>query len=268
MRDIIACGAILAAGTALTLALALTNGAPAIGQGKPLPPEYRAYLTNPGISGAEFVVAPVAGSVDDKLDRAYFKKTRALEKTTRWQLATSDSGRGVLKAFSCAAGIALDNNNAPALVTLLSRYRTDLITATRVSEAARTSRPYERDKGAVCIADKPLATAIGTPAIQSAWGWTVAMIISEGLPDRTGPLMARGRAYGDSAAVCGFASASEVNGGRDLAAAMLARSRAEPGFRADLDVARAQLAALHASGTAPAPADCAAEAQQLAIKLR
>jgi acid phosphatase (class A) len=264
MRYLILSIAIVAGGAAFIA----HGGASAASQGKALPPEYRAYLAAPGVSHTDFIAAPRAGSVEEKADRSYFRETRGLEKSARWPLAVSDSGRGILKAFSCAAGIALDNENASALVTLLSRYRTDLINATRIAEAARTPRPYERDKGAVCIADKPLATAIGTPAIQSAWGWTVAMLISEGLPDRTAQLMARGRAYGESAAVCGFASASEVRGGRDLAAAMLARARGEPAFRDDVEKARAQLAALRNSGTAPVPTDCGAEAQQLAVPLR
>lgn len=256
--------------TALLLAAALASPIPAQTpplqaqpQAKPaggpaLPPEYRAYLGDTGAKLESYVTLPAEGSIADKRDRAAFKESRKLVGTPRWALAQADAGRGILKAFSCAAGINLTPENAGALTTLLSRYRTDLINVTRVVGGNATLRPYERDKGPVCIADKALKTATGTPAIQSAWGWTVAMILSEALPARTDALMQRGRAYGESAGLCGFASISEVLGGRDLAAGVLARARGDAGFSADLAKATAQVGALTTTGMS-VPEGCAAE---------
>ncbi|WP_313803730.1 hypothetical protein [Sphingobium sp.] len=259
----------------LSLALILTSAAliagrpstaQAPGSGPALPPEYRAYLPAPGVDRAT-VAPPVAkDGVQDKADRATFRDRSQSEGSPRWTMAVNDSGRGILKAFSCAAGIGLTNDNAPALVALLSRYRTDLINVTRERADAASLRPFQRDKGPVCLADKALRTATGTPLIQSAWGWTVALILSEALPDRTDALLARGRAYGESAALCGFASASEVTGGRDLAAAMLARSRSDSAFAADLQKARAEIGALSRTAPAPPPADCDAERTALATR--
>lgn len=250
----------------LTVAcLTAVVASPSIGQAPPpgpagpaLPPEYRAYLGESGVHRETYVAMPAARSLADKRDRTAFRETRKLENTPRWTLAQADAGRGILKAFSCAAGINLTNDNSGALVTLLSRYRTDLLRVTRMTEATATRRPYERDKGPVCVTDKALKTATGTPAIQSAWGWTVALILGEALPAHTDALMLRGRAYGESAGICGFASVSEVEGGRDLGAAMLSRARAEPGFAADLAKATAEIGALAHSG-GPAPEGCAAE---------
>ncbi|NOW44721.1 acid phosphatase (class A) [Novosphingobium sp. SG751A] len=221
--------------------------------GPALPPEYRAYLTPLGISRDAIAPAPTHGSPREAYDRAVFAKTRALEGSPRWTLAQADAGRGVMKAFSCAAGLSL-TDRVPALTKLLSRYRTDLINATR----AASPRPYQLEKGATCLSDKPLQTAGGTPMIQAAWGWTVATILAEALPERTDALMTRARAFGESAAICGFAGASEVHGGRDLGSAMLARARALPEFAADLAQAQAELRALAKAGT-PAPEGCAAE---------
>lgn len=250
----------------LSVALALLSTAPltpilaanAQTSGPALPPEYRAYLAGPGVDRSTIAPPVLPNSALDKADRAIFRERSKLAGSERWKAAISDSGKGVLKAFSCAAGISLSNDNAPALVTLLSRYRTDLINVTRERPDAISLRPFQRDKGPVCLADKALTNATGTPLIQSAWGWTVAMILSEALPDRTDALLVRGRAYGESAALCGFASASEVTAGRDLAAAILTRSRSDEAFTADLNRAKAELRLLAAKDSTP-PSDCEGE---------
>ena len=223
-----------------------------------LPPEFRAYLPSASVALADYVPDVIPGSPEDRYDRAAFKATRKLAGSPRWALAQADSGRGALKAFSCAAGVNLTSDNVPALVKLLTRYRTDLINATRLPVAGTAARPYQRDRGAVCIADKALANAGTTPAIQSAWGWTLGLVLAESIPERTDALMARARAYGDSAAICGFASEHEVRGGRELASALLARSRAVADFAQDLTAAKAQVETAARSNGA-APEGCAAE---------
>jgi acid phosphatase (class A) len=223
-------------------------------KGPGLPPEFRAYFIDSGLHRDAISPAPANDSAQDMLDRTIFRQTRALDGSPRWALAQADGGKGALKAFSCAAGVTLTAENVPALVTLLSRYRTDLINLTRTA----SPRPYQRDIGPTCLTDKALTMASGTPTIQSAWGWTLGLILSEAIPARTDALMARARAYGQSAAVCGYASASEVAAGRDLAAPMLARARAQGEFSVDLERARTQIAAIAARG-GPAPEGCEAE---------
>jgi acid phosphatase (class A) len=228
----------------------------AIAQGPALPPEFRAYLPETFVHADTFAQASDAGR---SLDKRVFHETRTLENGPRWTLAQADGGKGILKAFSCAAGVSLDNQNVPALGALLARYRTDLITATKL--ASPLPRPYQTFKGNAClITPQALKTAGGTPMLQAAWGWSVALILSGALPQRAVSLMQRGRAYGESAAVCGLASATETSNGRDLGAVMLARAEADPAFAADLGKARAQIAAAAASPTAIKPEACEAEA--------
>ncbi|WP_068086430.1 phosphatase PAP2 family protein [Novosphingobium rosa] len=227
-----------------------------------LPPEYRAYLAQSGLHREQLAPRPAPGSPRDSADRAFFQQTRKLEGTPRWTQAQADAGKGVLKAFACAAGTTLSAENAPRLVKLLSRYRTDMITLTRIAPQ-EAQRPYQRDKGAVCLTDKALTMAGNTPSIQSAWAWTIGLILGEALPARGDALMARARSYGDSAAICGFASVSEVMAGRDLAGPLLARARAEAEFRTDLAAAQQEVAHVAAQGSAPAEG-CAAEAEATA----
>lgn len=252
--------AIALMGLAMTAPAAPVAHAQAPAPGPALPPEYRAYLADSGLHRAILAPLPAPGSPRDAYDRAVFARTRALAGTPRWTQAQADAGKGVLNAFACAAGTTLSAENAPRLVKLLSRYRTDMINLTRATPQD-PQRPYQRDKGQeggnVCLADKALTMASGTPSIQSAWAWTIGLILSQALPARTDALMARARAYGDSAAICGFASASEVAAGRDLAAPLLARATTVPEFRDDLAAALTDIA--QAAATTPAP-DCTGQA--------
>jgi acid phosphatase (class A) len=86
-------------------------------------------------------------------------------------------------------------------------------------------------------------------------------VLAEVIPDRAAELVARGRAFGDSRRICNVHWLSDIEEGRVVATAVVARLNAEPAFRADVEAARAEVEAL--KGKAPAP-DCALENRALA----
>src|SRR3546814_9374431 len=66
--------------------------------------------------------APVVGDPRYEADRAIFLKTRALQNSDRWRLATRDVSEkpgDLLRDFSCAAGLSLTPEKAPRLTALL-----------------------------------------------------------------------------------------------------------------------------------------------------
>jgi acid phosphatase (class A) len=63
--------------------------------------------------------------------------------------------------------------------------------------------------------------------------------------------------------VCNVHWASDVEESRTIAAATVAKLHSDPAFRADLEAARAEIAAARARGVPP-NRDCAKEAAQLA----
>ena len=69
-------------------------------------------------------------------------------------------------------------------------------------------------------------------------------------------------AYGESRNVCNVHWHSDVVQGRTIGAGVVARMHAEPAFRADLEAARSELAAVRARNAKPSR-DCAAEAAAL-----
>jgi acid phosphatase (class A) len=70
------------------------------------------------------------------------------------------------------------------------------------------------------------------------------------------------RAFGDSRRVCNVHWLSDVEEGRLIAPAVIARLHADPAFVADLEAARAEVGAARKT---PPGRDCAAEAAALAL---
>jgi acid phosphatase (class A) len=205
--------------------------------------------------------APAPGSPRDLEDRAIFKATRALEGSPRWALAQNDVDLripSVLRDFSCAAGVTLTEQNAPALVAILTKLYPDLQSAYGgPKDLYRRSRPYLRDPGPICTQrSKRLDESFDYPSGHATFAWTYGLILAELLPDRTGPILQRARAFGESRAVCGVHSASAVTEARTAASALFAALQASPTFQEDLRSARAQLATIRET---PEPAVCHAE---------
>jgi len=82
-------------------------------------------------------------------------------------------------------------------------------------------------------------------------------------PDRADALLQRGRDFGQSRVVCDAHWQSDVDAGRVISAAAVARLHADPAFRSDLEVARKEVAAARTTPATPA-ANCAAESAALA----
>jgi acid phosphatase (class A) len=74
----------------------------------------------------------------------------------------------------------------------------------------------------------------------TAWSW--GLIMAEARPAKATDVLALARDSGDSRVVCGVHFPSDVEAGRLLGAAMVARLHDLPEFRSDLAKAKAELA--------------------------
>ena len=72
-------------------------------------------------------------------------------------------------------------------------------------------------------------------------------MLGELAPGHASGLLQAGREIGDSRVICGVHYQSDVEAGRKLGAAMVARLHAEPAFEKDLAAAKAELARDHAA---------------------
>lgn len=86
-------------------------------------------------------------------------------------------------------------------------------------------------------------------------GLAAAIAVSAGgaAPAKLGKLVEAGGAIGDSRVICGVRYRSDVEAGRKLGAAMVARLHADPQFLNDLAAAKAEL-----RHSRSAPLNCAA----------
>src|SRR5258708_39871974 len=112
------------------------------------------------------------------------------------------------------------------------------------------ARPFQNSQlKRVCGADKAPAPEENPkdrssyPSGHSSYGWGVAMILAKLKPERAEQLLQRASEYGESRIVCGMHYPSDVESGRVIAAAVVSRLAANPGFTRGLDPARA-----HAGG--------------------
>lgn len=198
---------------------------------------------------------PAPGSPEDQADRRAFLETRALEHTPRWTAAQADAELDPELApalFDCALGARLSGTRPPALVRLFARSLADTVEAwTPAKTRWFRPRPYLEAKGGVCVrTSAEVDQSSAYPSGHAAAGWLWARILSELAPDRAAELMAQGRRIGDSRVVCGLHHPSDVEAGRQLGDALYARLQADPAFQADLEAARAEIAAIRAKGAA------------------
>ena len=213
---------------------------------------------------------PAAGSASFALDEEASRLTMALRGTSRWSMAAEDADLRFPQAagaFSCALNAPITQRNTPHLYVMLRRTLADAGLSTYAAKDHYTrSRPFAANDQPICTPDEDafLRKDGSYPSGHTAIGWAWALILSEIAPEHGGAILARGRAFGESRVICNVHWESDVIEGRFMAAATVARLHAEPAFIADLHAAKAELAAMRASGLHPSR-DCAAEATAMAL---
>ncbi len=212
---------------------------------------------------------PAEGSAALALDEEVNRKSIELRGTPRWELAAKDAELMFPEAagtFSCALGIPITEKDTPHLYMLLRRTLADagLSTYTAKNKYQR-KRPFMKNNEPTCTPDEEedLRKDGSYPSGHTAIGWAWALILTEIAPDRADAILARGRAFGESRNICNVHWHSDVVEGRFMGAAAVARLHADPAFRAEIEAAKAELAAVRAKGLKPTR-DCKAEADALA----
>jgi acid phosphatase (class A) len=214
---------------------------------------------------------PAPGSAEDAADRAAFLAGRALRDGPRWTLAQADDelvAPPALQRFDCAVGASLARRKPPALTRLFNRVLRDVQAAWEPLKTAypRPRPPAVYPTAPICLPRLPqLVDTPAWPSGHAAAGRAWALILAELAPDRAPEILKRGDQFGDSRLVCGMQWVSDVEAGRRLGEAVFAAEAQDPGFRADLEAARVELAAIRARGETNAA--CTAEAAALATPL-
>jgi acid phosphatase (class A) len=262
--------------TRALLLLALLAGCAAVRSPEPPPthlpevrPGYVAGYLQPGQLPDSISLVPVPpkpGSWELGADDAVYKATRALRDTPRWKQAALDAELRFPKAanvFSCTLGIPISEAETPHLNMLLRRIRMDASRANdRAKDHYKRVRPYQAKSETSCTPwEKDHSDSY--PSGHASIGWAWALTLAQVVPDKSDAILARGVSFGTSRYICGAHWRSDVEAGRLVGAATLARLQDDPVFRAQQALARAEIEAARAAG-AKSPLDCEAERRALA----
>lgn len=213
---------------------------------------------------------PRAGTAAHEADVEAHRAMRGLRETPRWGLARADANvqfPPAASTFSCALGVPITQAHMPQLYELLQRTLIDAGQSTlRAKDAYARARPSTVYDEPICVpGDAAALRRSGSyPSGHAAAGWAWALILAELAPERSGPILRRGYEFGLSRAVCGVHWLSDIDAGRTVGAAAVARLHADAEFRAQLERARAEIArAMRTPVGGPAPS-CQAESAALA----
>lgn len=233
-----------------------------------LPPGYLPRTSLPD-SLALLPPPPAEGSAAFARDEEARQSVAALRGSARWNRATSDavlSFPHVAETFSCAAGVAISRESTPRLYGLMGKMMIDVGLSTYgAKDHYKRTRPFVLHQEGTCApGDEAMLRNDGSyPSGHSAVGWGWALVLAEIDPDRSDALLQRGRDFGQSRLVCEAHWQSDIDAGRVIAAATVARLHADATFKADLEAARAEVQSARQANALP-KGDCAAEAASLA----
>lgn len=214
---------------------------------------------------------PLEDSAAFARDEEARQKTIPLRGTARSDLARLDAELNFpqpAENFSCAMGVQIDEQKTPYTYKLMQRVLTDAGLSTYgVKNKYHRVRPFVVHNEGTCWPDQEaLLRSDGSyPSGHTAAGWAWALVLTEVNPERSNELLSRGIAFGQSRVICNAHWQSDVDAGRIMGAATVARLNADPVFLADVEAAREEVKKAKAAGETP-KTDCSAEAATLSEK--
>jgi acid phosphatase (class A) len=207
---------------------------------------------------------PAEASAEAAADLAAYRTTRALRDTSRWALANADDNLKFPKAadvFSCALDMPVSEAATPHLNMLLRRTLLDAGLSTYgAKDHYKRQRPFVALKEGTCApaSETALAKDGSYPSGHAALGWAWGLLLAGIAPDKADAVLQRAHAFGQSRVICGVHWQSDVDQGRVMGAAAVARLQSDPVFTAQVAMARQEVTDARAKG-AKSPLNCSAE---------
>ena len=200
---------------------------------------------NPAVQVDALVFLPPPPEANGALELAERAIVRGPWSAARRQQALEDNAIDPFAAFDAVLGLQFNEAALPATAAVLDRAgRAAGFAGDPVKFAHRRARPFLSD-GAItpCIAnDERLRASFSYPSGHAALGFGWALVLAELVPSRADAIIERGRDFTWSRVVCGVHYPSDVEAGRTVAAAAVARLHGDAEFRRLLDAAQRELA--------------------------
>ena len=192
---------------------------------------------------------PFEGSAAFEADRAANQAILESTDSARREQASMDAilyFPEAMESFNAIIGMQISREATPHLYTLLRRTLSDAALSTyRAKKHYQRPRPFMINGRSTCTPEDESHLTDGSyPSGHAAIGWAWALILCEIFPDKCNQILDRGRAFGDSRAICNVHWQSDVDEGRTMGAATLAMLHSNPVFQANLRAAKKEVKAI------------------------
>ncbi|MGD9980442.1 MAG: phosphatase PAP2 family protein [Hyphomonadaceae bacterium] len=203
---------------------------------------------NPAVQVDATVFLPPPPEANGALELAERGIVRGPWTAERRAQALEDNAIDPFAAFDSVLGANFTAVNFPATTRLLDRAgRAAGFAGDPVKFIYRRARPFLNDSAITpCIPnDERLRASFSYPSGHAALGFGWALVLAELVPSRADAIIERGRDFTWSRVVCGVHYPSDVEAGRIVAAAAIARLHADADFQREFAAARAEIAAAY-----------------------
>ena len=145
----------------------------------------------------------------------------------------------VLANFSPCMGAVLSRTTTPTIAHMLAGL-VNLEATTTAKDYYMRVRPFVLfNEPSLTPEDEPYLRGNGSyPSGHACFGWAVALILAEINPDRQNEIFKYGYEFGQSRVICGVHFQSDVDAGRLMGAATVARLHADKEFMKTLEKAK------------------------------
>jgi acid phosphatase (class A) len=207
-----------------------------------MPGLLQGYLSKEEIPNSLALIPPPPeeGSTAFALDQEYAKKAVGSKDTARFAQAFVDAQLyfpGAVKSFEPVLGMEISEVKTPRLYMLMRRVLTDAALATYgAKDHYKRKRPFVVNHTSTCTPkDEEFLRNDGSyPSGHTAIGWAWALVFAEIFPAKSDSILLRGYAFGESRVICNAHWHSDVETGRIMGAAAVAKLHANAAFLIEL----------------------------------
>jgi acid phosphatase (class A) len=224
----------LVAASALLFALCLTGAA-------------QAALLDPAEFDASRLLPPppMAGSAAAKAEIAELHAIAASSSAELLEKARHDDGDEKPDLFNAALGF--DVTALPATNKLLTEVAEEEDADSKSAKAYfHRDRPWIVDSSIrTCVVVKPGPAANSYPSGHTTLGFAMGVVLASLMPEKAQVILARASEFAEHRLVCGVHFRSDIVAGQEFGTVLALRLMQKPGFKAEMDAARAELRAAH-----------------------
>ena len=190
-------------------------------------PDGKRFLEQPINESSPRFFADIAQYWQAKTERDGERGAQAIDD------AACTTPESLLETFGTATGERYTEELRPALYDVVRLSQSALVEAAEQLSAQSPVRP----RPFVRVGEPPLMTTDSAttaascyPSVDATVAWGVALLLAEIMPEHQEAVLKRGHEMGRSREIAGYAYASDVQAGRALASAVVARLHAMPEF--------------------------------------